>query len=212
MNSEDFSRMILPVYDIEHGSDLRLRFMPTIDKYFKSFKDFEKKSDLEPQHINRVIRFIAYMYDRNSPMIHIHTDYNRRLQECAALAGFDFKKPDTKLLERIYRSSDQHMALMIFEYIRHQNNEEWAALCANTKIYYDNIHKMMAGHKVYKDAKQELDGQMVKGKMREINKEILADNRALYDQIFKENAVIKVARVKATTAESRTRSGGRQSV
>jgi hypothetical protein len=139
-------------------------------------------------------------------MIHIHTDYGRRLRECAALSGFDLKSEKDKFMDGIYRQSDPHMALMAFEYIRHQNSEDWATLVSNSKLFYENIRKIMESGKIYKDAKQELDGQLVKSKMRETNKEIVADNRSLYDRIFKENTVKKVATIKATTAENRTRS------
>ena len=206
MNANDFSKMILPVYEIEHGADLRLRFMHVIQEDLPSFMKFEEATNLPVEHINRIIRYIAYMYDRNSPMIHIYPDYTRRTRECAALSGFDLKKEKDSFMEKIYRQDDPAMAEMAFEYIKHQNSEDWATLVSNSKLYYDNIRDIMAVGKLYKDEKQKLDAQIVKAKMRETNKDILADNRALYDQIFSELAVQKTARVRATTAESRTRS------
>jgi hypothetical protein len=205
MDTNEFSRMILPVYDIEHGSDLRLRFMPTIDKYFPSFQNFEKETKLPIEHVNRVIRYIVYMYDKNSPMIHKHPDYSQRMFECAALAGFDMKKSTEKFLDTIYRQNDPAMANMAFEYIRHQKAPEWAQLCANEKMFYDNIKDIMAVGKIYRDEKQKLDGQVVKAKMREENAKILTDNVSLYDRVFKELAVKEIAKAKATTAESRSR-------
>lgn len=206
MNANDFSRMILPVYEIEHGSDLRLRFMPIINDCFPSFAKYEEMTKFPPEHINRVIRYIAYMYDRNSPMIHLYPDYARRVRECAALAGFDLKKEKEDFMEKVYSQNDPAMAEMAFEYIKHQNSEDWATLCSNSKMFYDNIKDIMATGVSYKDQKQKLDAQVVKAKMREENKNIVADNRALYDQIFVELATKTVAKSRATTAESRTRS------
>ena len=205
MDTNEFSRLILPVYEIEHGSDLRLRFTGVIDKYFPSFSKFEKETNLPVEHINRVIRYIVYMYDKNSPMIHYHPDYSRRMQECAALSGFDVRSEKPKFMELIYRQNDPAMAKMAFEYIRHQKAPEWAQLCANEKMFYDNIRDIMAVGKVYRDEKQKLDGQIVKAKMRVENENILIANVSLYDRVFKELAVKEIAKAKATTAESRTR-------
>ena len=57
MNNEDFTRMILPVHDIEHGEDLRNVFMTTIQDSFPSFLTFEEniKWSLEPGRLADMI-------------------------------------------------------------------------------------------------------------------------------------------------------------
>ena len=76
----DFSEMMFNIHEVPHGTDLCDHF-PKLRMY----KEFQGYSNADR---NKVIRYIMYFYDKNSPYVRHIADYHERQERCLLEAGF----------------------------------------------------------------------------------------------------------------------------
>lgn len=136
---EDFSDLLLNVHSV-----------PKKDRVIDRFPDFTKydefKGDLGDKdiHLDKILRYIVYKYDRKSPLIDIE-DYIIRKTTAAQLAGF--KPYDNgrfpEFVKKMLAGKNKVINLMIIRYCRMQYPAEWAFLVAGNEAYYSILDDMM---------------------------------------------------------------------
>ena len=82
MNPEEFKDLKLNVFGLDEGTDIRHQFSDIIGESLPSFWDYNE------QDVNKVIKYIVFLYDKNSPMQVRFPDIKIRKNQCAKLAGF----------------------------------------------------------------------------------------------------------------------------
>ena len=87
---EEFSKLKFNVYDVKAEVDL-LKEFPLLGR-IESFKSYNGADS------NRLIRYIIYMYDLESPLIKRFPKLDERQIECATLSGFNLVKDKSRLV------------------------------------------------------------------------------------------------------------------
>ena len=81
-NPEEFKNLKLKVFGLPDGTDIRYEFKALIDEQLPTFWEYNDAD------VNKVIKYIVYLYDKNSPMQIRFPDIKARRNQCAILAGF----------------------------------------------------------------------------------------------------------------------------
>lgn len=158
-SKEDFDKCLYNVFAIP-----RNRTIASVYPIFKQYKEF--KGDLGELNNNNMIRYIVYVYDKNSPLQAVD-EMPKRKAEAAALAGF-VPKSDGEFHEdlvRVMKGTHDIANKMIIRYLRMQKRPTYSLLVATNEAYYAALEKMIdnsqdAGKIVYKevrDMKKEMD-------------------------------------------------------
>jgi energy-converting hydrogenase A subunit M len=132
-SDKDFEGMLLNVYPHKLGTDLFKKF-PILDKY-SEFK-LEKKS---ARFNERVIRYVVYSFDRNSPLTTIDDVLERRF-EAIKLAGFDLNKGIPAEVDMFVKSLNSDINNMVIRYCIIQSNTDYMVLVT----YEDALFKELA--------------------------------------------------------------------
>jgi hypothetical protein len=117
-------------YDVLSENDY-LKKYPELKRY----PEFAKQSGKE---FNKLFRYIACSYDKNSPLHYLGSVMKRKL-EAAKIAEFDTDKDGnlTPEYENILRCGDKKVNLMIIRYCRLQGDIDFT-VCMT---YYEALHK-----------------------------------------------------------------------
>lgn len=220
INPEEFRNLKIPVFGLPDGTDIRHQFKDLVDANCPSFFDYN-----EPD-VNKVVKYIIYLYDKNSPMPVAYPDIKLRRNECAKLAGFTGvleSLEDLHTLERgvtspiighepmdedgvekpIYGDKEFPLAKMVTEYCISQQNHKWTIIMVNESLFSEYTQEILVPITTFKDQKQKLDAAMVKSKLREELEIIEAKLDGLYLEVFGAKVAQSIARTKATTPERR---------
>ena len=142
---EEFDGLMLPVHTIPMNIDILSKF-PELKKYH----DFTEYIDEK----NKIIRYIAYLYDKKTPLVRIDNVASRKA-EAAKLAGFEIKDGQyPENVEQMIHCKNPIVNAMIIRYLRLNNNHKFAMLSTTTELLYRNLQGQLNNDDAYtfKDA------------------------------------------------------------
>ena len=127
-SESDFDSMFFNPYGIK-GSILK--------KYpkIKMFKSFLKADD-------KLIRYVLYVYDLNTPLKEYYPDLKIRKEEAAKLSGYDLVK-DKDFLYQIFFFTDLKTLEMVDEFLKKQNNRVWSMIVSNEQTFFEYQTKLL---------------------------------------------------------------------
>lgn len=148
---EDFKNLHCPIFDVPENKNilkaLSKHFIDPIWKYPIEDLGFEKHY----QEKNRLIRYIACVYDKYSPFNEDISDVTQRKFAAALYVGFELNK-DSKFeshIEMIIFNMMPKINQMIVRYIRDQGDPEYSFVKAIEDDYYRQLEKIH-GAQTYK--------------------------------------------------------------
>ena len=167
---KEFSNMLVNPYEIEDNKDI------TEGKYNSIFnyKEFAAKIPIDKQ---KVLRYICYAYDKNSPFQR-ETDTLKRKVNSAKFAKI---KPSD--IELLVKGENKDIAQMIIRYIRQQKNIDFATLVAMYENYWNNLSLVMSSDIFDKD-KDILKDAQGKAKLSSQLLENLGEIKSLANKVF----------------------------
>lgn len=105
-----------------------------------------------------VIRYVALMYDKHSPLRGKITSLGERKKEAAELAGATNK-------EALYDLSYPRIIEFVHLYIRFQSDKIWAAMTANEEVLWQYQKELLTPITAYKTDKDKLGALEIKTKL-----------------------------------------------
>jgi|TARA_R110002049_G_scaffold3993_6_gene28987 hypothetical protein len=128
-NTEDFRKMIFNPFKVKGSLHKKYPKM----KMFSSFQSADDK----------MIAYVLYVYDQNTPMKEQFPDLKIRKEQSAILAGFDLVKDNEKLHDMFFFLSDQ-LKDMVDEFLRKQNNRIWSMIVSNEQTFFEYQKKLLS--------------------------------------------------------------------
>ena len=127
-NKEDFDKMIFNPYKIK---SLKRKY-PKL----KMFTSFQKADE-------RMISYVLYMYDHNTPMKEQFPDLKVRKEQCAVLSGYDLKT-DKEVLNDMFFFTSSKLIDMVDEFLRKQSNRIWSMIVSNEQTFFEYQTKLLS--------------------------------------------------------------------
>lgn len=127
-NKEDFNKMIFNPYGIK---SLKRKY-PKL----KMFKTFDKADE-------RMISYVLYMYDHNTPLKEQFPDLKVRKEQCAVLSGYNLVK-DNETLHDMFFFLSEKLILMVDEFLRKQSNRIWSMIVSNEQTFFEYQTKLLS--------------------------------------------------------------------
>jgi hypothetical protein len=132
LESKDFDGLMLSgIYDLKDKED-------ALEKYpnLKKYPEFTK----EVSDFNRVLKYIAFVYDKNTPL-HVINNIMARKIEAANLAGLD---KDDEEYPNIIGCRNPLVSGMIIRYIRMHKDLDYSEYTVANEAYYNQQGKLLS--------------------------------------------------------------------
>ena len=218
-SEKDFSLLKLKVFGLADDTDLTEHFKEIIKRDMPSVREYTSNGG--KTSVNRLLRYIAYAYDENSPLVRDIEDVQSRLHEAAYLAGFNgngFDPVDNSRLfdltfgeynkvvgyetkgnaklkkqmpEPVYGDPVYPMAHIVCEYVVSQKSYEFKMLLMSERIFTKNFAKVMSPTERTKDSEQELKTSLLEDKLSDINGRQIDRISTYRNKIFGENKMVE---------------------
>lgn len=188
--SEDFEGLMFNVFEASKKEEILDQF-PKL----KKLKEFNIK--LVKPLLNKVIRFVVYCYDRNSPLILDYPNINKRKVESCKVAGFtydDNNKFDKEVIKML-KGENPKVNKMVVKYCLMQRPTTYALIVSGSNAYTEILNELENNKKI-KDldpldaAKKKADifkkaGEMQASIDKSIDELLVYDkNQKLEDELF----------------------------
>lgn len=187
LTDSDFTDMILPVNKIKYNSDVLKEY-----KILKDWKEFKLHTTLSK---TKIIKYIACMYDVNSPFRKkIKDDVVKRKAEASSYAGLrEDNGTISEEVRKIINNENKNVNEMIVAYARMHRNIKWSFIILQERIFYDQMLKIMNGDEPSKS----IDLEKIQKSIEEATIELLNEdnNRNLVDdfmRIIEENRLDEI--------------------
>lgn len=156
-NDSDFESMTFPIHNVK--GDV-VKKVPSLT-FIESFVQYEG------EHKNKVIKYICYLYDPNSPLKEFFPDMSRRKEQAAILSGFNLDDNRFKdMVIAMMSLKNEVVVVMIDEFLRFVNNRVWSMIISNEETFYEYQRKLLRNVTADRD-KDLLQALQIKGKIME---------------------------------------------
>ena len=174
-NDKDFEKLRYKVHELKEKESV-LEVYPELSRY----PEFKKKIRLD---INKVLKYIIYLYDKKSPFIS-EPDLRKRKIISAQKAGFKVNSKGEFENEVVAMLSNENVDItrMIVRYCRIQSSMTYSLLVAGMETYYDNVLQIMRN-----DKDESTKDSQEKSKLYLQTKQMATDLEALADEVFLED-------------------------
>jgi hypothetical protein len=183
---DDFNRMMFNVYKADMSKSFLQQF-PEL----KLYSEFEKKL-APPLDTNKIIKYIAYVYDKNSPYRVKYKDITQRKVRAIIDAGYELEgKTFNKEVEDVLQSRNHKVADMIVAFIKLHYNVGYAHVVLLEAMYFQIMKEVLLGQsakitdlqktkEAYEEAMNDvLQNDQDKGLMKSLYKSINNDKLRL---------------------------------
>lgn len=176
---KDYERMMFNVHALHHKTPVVNAF-PKLKAFSEMTMPIEKGVDN-----NKVLKYIMYMYDINTPLKKIE-DINKRKYVAATMSKFPTTSEGhfSELYEKIMAGKNFKVNQKIFRFLRFHRSAEYAFLVSVENSYYSNLAKSMSGDtKAYDTAKKQKD-DLREAQLEFLNEDTSEDlTESLYEHI-----------------------------
>lgn len=132
------------------------------------------------------VRYVLYLYDKNSPLWMTEPDIASRKKKAASLAGFDILS-EKSVLEGMFLLKNVFLARSVTSFIKFQYNIELSALISNEQVLYELQHVLREELTSFKDDKQKIDHFKTKTELLTKQDAILVLCNRYKSEIWKED-------------------------
>ena len=157
---------------------------------------------------DKLIKYIVFLYSKESPLVKNYKDVGTRMREAARLAGYDLNS-DATLLDKLFRfdvgnqnqetddeedqagnPEDLSFVSMVIDYLRHQNDLTWAMIVSNEQTFYEYQEALVQSVNLFKSSKDKLSAIQVKTQLMEDSDAIAERLERYYKKVFVEDEVV----------------------
>lgn len=163
----DFNKLIVNVRSVPKERSL-LRAFPELAKHREFKVQFEKLNK------DNVIRYVVYMYDRNTPFRRKFPDILKRKIEAAKEAGFKISEGGMfeEEVETLLRGKDNKVNDMVCAYARIHKNFKYSFFITMEEIFYSLMRSIVDG-----DLKNIAELKKTQLELDETMNELLTDDK-----------------------------------
>jgi hypothetical protein len=183
---DDFKRLMFNVFEADMSKSFLTQF-PEL----KLYSEFEKKL-APPLDTNKIIKYIAYVYDKNSPYRVKYKDITQRKVRAIIDAGYELEgKTFNKEVEDVLQGRNHKVADMIVAFIKLHCNVGYAHVVLLEAMYFQIMKEVLLGQvakitdlqktkEAYEEAMNDvLQNDQDKGLMKSLYKSINNDKLRL---------------------------------
>ncbi len=103
------------------------------------------------------IRYVLYLYDKNSPLWITDPDIVNRKKRAASLAGFDILVNEAKTFDDLFFLKDPYLAKSVTAFIKYQHSNELSVLISTEQVLYELQSALREESSDFKDDKQKIE-------------------------------------------------------
>ncbi len=137
--SEDFEGLLFNVHKVPTNRSIFTAFPE-----MKGYPEFKEDLDSLQNHKNKVLRYVVYNYDGNSPIVKDIDDVIKRKIASIKMAGFKTKEDGRfdETVDQMLRGYNQVVNRMIIRYCRLQYPMEYSLIVTGHESFYNILFEL----------------------------------------------------------------------
>lgn len=173
MRKENFSKMTFNPFEMSNESLLANAEGTKLYDVLGGEEGIMGAKHLGVEAKSKRIRYVLYLYDKNSPLWQVDPEISSRKKKSASLAGFDILSEKPTVLDELFLLKDKYVARSVTTFIKHQYSNELSVLISNEQVLYELQHVLREELDDFKDDKQKIDHFKVKTELLEKQDKVL---------------------------------------
>ena len=188
---ENFNRLYIDIYDKKNVIKNNLE---KITNAFGLVDD--SRNDIE-----KLIKYIMYMYDKYSPRREMYQELEERKTECALLSGYKESK-DKKILKELFNLTDKRACKLISSFLKFQNHKTWAMLLSNEEVLWQYQQELLRPITDFRQDKEKLQALDIKSKLMNECDSMIKRIEGYENKIYGDDNKLKEEMKNATSPEN----------
>jgi hypothetical protein len=152
---------------------------------------------------DKLIRYIVFLYSKESPFVSAYKELGQRMRECAREAGYDLVE-DKSIVDKLFQfkvetigeeeeenPQDVEFVNMVIDFLKNQNDLTWSMIVSNEQTFYEYQEALVQSVNLFKNDRDKLSAIQVKTKLMEDSDAIAERLDKYYKKIFSDETVIK---------------------
>ncbi len=174
----EFDKMMFNVYRVPHNRSV-LKAFATLSKLPELKKRLSGGLDK-----NKVLRYICFMYDKNSPLRKRFPNIMKRKIESARLAGFKLDEEGifTENVEDMLSGKNRSVNKMIIAVVRSHRNVKYSYLVSIEESFYFMMEEVVGGEMKNMGRLKEVQNEIEETVLEMMNED---DNPLIKEELFK---------------------------
>lgn len=190
-NKENFNRLYIDIYEKKN----------IIKSNLGKVTDAFGLVDDDRNDIESLIKYIIYMYDKNSPMREMYQELEERKLECAMLSGYKELK-DKKILKELFNLTDKRACFLISSFLKFQNHKTWAMLVSNEEVLWQYQQELLSPITDFRQDKEKLQALDIKSKLMNECDSMIKRIEGYEDKIYGDDDKLRNAIKNITSPEN----------
>jgi len=151
--------------------------------------------------IEKLIKYIIYMYDKNSPMREMYQELEERKMECALLSGYK-ESINKKILIELFNLTDKRACKLISSFLKFQNHKTWAMLLSNEEVLWQYQQELLRPITDFRQDKEKLQALDIKSKLMNECDSMIKRIEGYENKMYGDDKKLKEAMKNVTSPEN----------
>jgi len=156
--------------------------LPIVNSIYAELKEASSKLKLVNKADIPLLKYVALMYDKNSPLRREPID-RRKIISCEQ-AGFRTKIEQ----EQAVLISSERVVAFIHYYLRFQNDHTWTSYVLNSEVFHQNVQIVLKGASDPKEQQTVMalmkSNEELRSRIKSYEDEIFGDNKEMMTEII----------------------------
>lgn len=154
------------------------------DVPYSEHLDIPKKwSRLKVKHVDTAIRYIVLLYDRTSPLVKKHQNFEERKKAAMDYAS-SFGDISEEWIDNVLSNRDDKVIEMIIDFLKIQDDKLWSSIITNEELFLEYTKTLFKPIELINSDKDLIQATTVKEKIREAQSKVRQELKALYEEFY----------------------------
>jgi hypothetical protein len=154
------------------------------DVPYSEHLDVPKKwSRLKVKNIDTAIRYVVLLYDRTSPLVKKHQNFEERKKAAMDYAS-SFGEISEEWMDDVIGNRDDKVIEMIIDFLKVQDDKLWSSIITNEELFLEYTKTLFKPIELISSDKDLIQATTIKEKIREAQSKVRQELKALYEEFY----------------------------
>lgn len=138
---------------------------------------------LKVKHLDTAIRYVVFLYDRSSPLIKKHANFEER-KKSAMMHASSFGDVSESWSKDVIENKDEKVVEIILDFLKVQDDKLWLSIITHEELFLEYTKTLFKPIEMIGSDKDLVQATTVKEKIREAQSKVRMELKALYEEFY----------------------------
>lgn len=138
---------------------------------------------LKVKYLDTAIRYVVFLYDRTSPLIKKHANFEERKKN-AMMHASSFGEVSEQWMKDVLENRDEKVVEIILDFLKAQDDKLWLSIMTHEELFLEYTKTLFKPIEMIGSDKDLVQATTVKEKIREAQSKVRMELKALYEEFY----------------------------